>query len=169
MNGPAQILWIPGPLPGQNEMLNAHGFGGGGRGNRYAKVKKKWTDDIALLARVRKLRPLDCCRLRFIWHERHRQRNPDNIAAGKKLVIDGLVKARVLSNDGWYQVAAFSDEWIVSSSAGVLVVIEPEVRNRSLTISRFAQDAMKAYLGGHGAHQSRVAQEDEGEGPDHGG
>lgn len=125
MTGLAQVLFVPGPLHGQNEMLNAHGFGGGGAGNGYAKAKKKWTDDIALLAKVNRLRPVPRVHLRFIWREKHRRRNPDNVAAGKKLVIDGLVKAGILANDGWDEIASFTDEWHVGSPAGVTVVIEP--------------------------------------------
>lgn len=142
----AQVLFIPGPLPGMNEMLNAHGTGGGGKGNGYARAKKKWTNDIALLAKVHKLRPMERVRLRFVWHEKHRQRNPDNIAAGKKLVIDGLVVAKVLRNDGWDQIAGFVDDWRVGSPPGVLVIIEPVFVDSNVDRGGFARERAKGLL-----------------------
>ena len=33
----------------------------------------------------------------------------DNIASAKKFVIDGLVEADILADDGWRQVSGFSD------------------------------------------------------------
>lgn len=150
MTGLAQVFFVPGPLPGQNEMLTAHGYGGGGAGNSYAKAKKKWTDDIALLARVHKIRPVPRAHLRFIWHERHRRRNPDNIAAGKKLVIDGLVRAGVLKNDGWEEIVSFSDEWQVASPPGVTVVIEPAFADsRNVSNKGIAANTATAVPGGH--------------------
>lgn len=114
-----QELWVPGPLPGLNEIVAAaKGFGG--RGYGYAKLKREWTDVVALLAR--RLQPMTAAHLRFTWVEPRRQRNPDNIAAGKKFVIDGLVKAGVLPEDGWRQVLSFSDSWEVGSP-GVRVIL----------------------------------------------
>jgi hypothetical protein len=118
-----QELWIPGPLPGQNEMIElAKGATGGGY--RYAQVKKQWTGSIALLAKVAKLKPVERAKFRFEWCERNKARNPDNIAAGKKMVLDGLVTARILKNDGWEQVAGWEDVFLVSAAPGVRVVIE---------------------------------------------
>jgi hypothetical protein len=151
----SQAFFVPGPLPGQNEMLNAHGQGGGGAGNGYAQAKKKWTNDIALLAKVHKIRPVERAHLRFVWHEKHRRRNPDNIAAGKKLVIDGLVKAGVLRNDGWDEVASFTDEWHVASPAGVTVFIESAVIDRANVVKNgIAANTAIAVPSGHAKDHS---------------
>ena len=117
-----------------NEMLDAHGYGGGQAGNAYAKAKKKWTNDIALLAKVAKIQPVGRAHFRFIWHERNRQRNPDNISAGKKMILDGLVTARVLVNDGWQQIAGWIDEFCVSRTPGVMVWIEPVHQAASMSV-----------------------------------
>ena len=123
-----QVLWIPGRLPGLNELLDAHGAGAGGRGNHYARIKKKWTADVALLARVAKLQPVRRAWLRFEWRETNRRRNTDNFAAGgRKIILDGLVKARVLVNDGWDEIAGFEDVWLVAAPPGVIVTIESVV------------------------------------------
>lgn len=166
----AQTLWVPGPLPGQNEMLSDRG---GRAGNAYAKMKKKWTGDIALLARVAKLRPMERVKLRFVWHEKHRQRNPDNIAAAKKFVIDGLVWAKVLRNDGWDQIAAFTDDWLVAKPPGVLVLIEPVFIVRTVDNGPFVNDGGNRLPVPHGKRDNpegaRASPEDEEDGPYPGG
>jgi hypothetical protein len=120
-------LWIPGPLPGLNELLDA-AKGAGGRGMRYAKLKRGWTEAVWALANVARLRRFDGpVVLRFEWVERDRRRDPDNVAAGgRKLVLDGLVKAGVLAGDGWASVAGWSDAFSVEKRrAGVSVTISP--------------------------------------------
>jgi hypothetical protein len=58
--------------------------------------------------------------------EKNRRRDQDNIAAGKKLVIDGLVQAGVLAGDGWKYVRGFFDEFSVDPTRpGVMVTIVP--------------------------------------------
>lgn len=50
------------------------------------------------------------------WYERDRRRDKDNISSfGRKVIQDGLVKAGVLANDGWAQIAGFSDEFHVDA------------------------------------------------------
>lgn len=118
-----QELWIPGPLPGQNEMTAAaKGFAG--RGYGYAKMKRNWTDTIALLAKAAKLAPVARARFHFAWFEKTRRRDPDNFVAGKKFVLDGLVLAGVLPGDRWANVESCSDSWAVSAHPGVRVTIE---------------------------------------------
>ena len=120
---PPYRLWIPGPLPGENEIIAAaKGFGG--RGYGYAKIKKQWT--AAAQSAAAGVPPLTRARFTFIWHEVAKRRNPDNIAAGVKFVYDGLVAAGVLPNDGWNEIASWSNEFVVDKgSPGVEVVIDP--------------------------------------------
>jgi hypothetical protein len=119
------VLWIPGPLPSLNELIAA-AKGKGGRGYDYARLKRGWTDSIALLARAARLPRMERVFIRFTWRERDKRRNPDNVAAGgRKMVLDGLVTAGVLGNDGWGEVAGWSDAFEVSQGPGVLVTFEP--------------------------------------------
>lgn len=124
-----QRLWIPGPLPGLNQLISA-AKGAGGRGIAYARLKRRWTDTVILLARAAKLQPIDGpVRLMFLWVEASKRRDPDNVAAGgRKLILDGLVAAKVLPNDGWAQVESWSDTFAVSPKPGVSVslrAVEP--------------------------------------------
>lgn len=93
-------LTIPGRLPGLNDMIDT------ARGNRYAsaKQKKEYTELVAWCAKRARLPHFDRVDIVITWHEPHRQRDKDNIMAGQKFVLDGLVEAGVLENDGWKQI-----------------------------------------------------------------
>jgi hypothetical protein len=108
-------LWIPGPLPGLNELIDA-AKGSGGRGAGYARLKREWTEAVWAYAKQARL-PAFPRRvvLEFTWHERDRRRDPDNVAAGgRKLVLDGLVVAGVLKGDGWRYVQSWTDRFYVN-------------------------------------------------------
>jgi hypothetical protein len=117
-------LWVPGPLPGLNELIAA-AKGSGGRGMGYAKLKRQWTDTVFALARcarIHKPGPFErSVLLTFDWVEQDKRRDPDNVAAGgRKLILDGLVKAGVLSGDGWKHVRSWNDRWQTVAEVGGL-------------------------------------------------
>lgn len=119
-------LWVSGPLPGMNELVAA-AKGAGGRGYLYAVMKREWTDAVCMLAKAARLPKFTCVLMHFQWREKGRRRDPDNIAAGgRKLVLDGLVKAGVLPGDGWKHVASWTDSFITPPGGpyGVLVTLE---------------------------------------------
>ncbi len=114
-------LWVPGQLPGMNELIAA-AKGQGGRGYAYAKLKRQWTQTIVLLCKAARLPHLPCARLQFEWREKARHRDPDNVAAGgRKLILDGLVEAGVLPGDGWDYVLGWEDTFVVDKNPGVKV------------------------------------------------
>lgn len=124
-------LWVPGPLPGMNELIAA-AKGSGGRGAAYARIKDEWTTTVWAYAKAARL-PKFPGRvvLSFRWLERDRRRDPDNVAAGgRKLVLDGLVTAGVLRGDGWRFVQSWRDSFDVYTSVplargpGVEVTLE---------------------------------------------
>lgn len=118
-----KTLWIPGRLPGLNEIIDAS-KGAGGTGRKYAAIKRKLTNDIALLAKVAKLGQFRRLFIEFYWREKDRRRDPDNVAAGgRKFAIDGLVAAGVIRNDGWTEIAGWSDRFQVSDEPGVLLCL----------------------------------------------
>ena len=123
-----QSLWVPGKLPGLNELIAA-AKGAGGTGRAYSRLKRQWTDTIVLLARAAKLRPVGGpCYLRFVWCEENRRRDPDNVAAGgRKLILDSLVTAGVLAGDGWAHVHGWTDSFGAGGAVGVRVEIAPAV------------------------------------------
>ena len=114
-------VWIPGRLPGMNDTTAKQGRG---RGFAYAAEKRKWTNDIALLARAARVPHFTRVHIAYRWVEANHKRDPSNIAAGgRKVVEDGLVLAKVLDNDGWEQIAGFSDTFEVGTKPGVEVTI----------------------------------------------
>ena len=90
----------------------------------YSKSKADWTATVALCASERGVATFLGVRLTLMWVERNKRRDPDNIRAGAKFVLDGLVAAGILENDGWGQVKSISDEFTVGDEPGVWVTIE---------------------------------------------
>lgn len=91
-----QKLIIKGNLPGRNEAEDAartHWSAG-------AKLKKQYTELIAWECRIQKIKPYIMSVLITIkFFERDYRRDADNIIAGTKYILDGLVIAGVIKND----------------------------------------------------------------------
>lgn len=117
----AHQLWIPGPLPGLNELI-ASAKSRAGRWSAYGAVKGGWTETVKWLSlkgpRFKRVF------IEFEWREKNRRRDPDNITgAGHKLILDGLVKGGMLPNDGWDAIEGWTDRWTVDPRPGVLLTI----------------------------------------------
>jgi len=84
---------IPGRLPGLNEIIDAakDHFGA------YARMKDEHTTMVAWLAK--KLPRYKRVNITITWYEPNGKRDPDNIMAGQKFILDGLVMAGVIPND----------------------------------------------------------------------
>lgn len=66
--------------------------------------------------------------MQYTWYEPDRRRDMDNISSfGRKVIQDGLVKAGVLKNDGWKQIARFSDDFFVDAKNPRIEVLIEEV------------------------------------------
>ena len=105
---------LPFRLPGANEYTNAC------RRNRFAggKVKADYTQAVALY--FRGLPPVtEPVKVRFIWHERTRRRDKDNVAFGKKFILDGMQAAGFLPNDNNRWVVGFEDCFVYDGRDGV--------------------------------------------------
>jgi len=123
--GPVQRFFIPGPLPNLNKVL-ASAKGYGGRGIGYARLKRQWTQTVALHALASGIKRVARASFEFRWIEKDQRRDKDGIAAGgRKMLFDGLVLAKVLDNDGWKQIAGWVDVFQVGPKPGVEVKIIP--------------------------------------------
>ena len=71
------------------------------RSNIYksSSEKRKWTQDIAILSHC--LHPYGKSKvwLKFEWQVHNQNRDPDNIAAAAKFIMDGLVAAEIIADD----------------------------------------------------------------------
>jgi Holliday junction resolvase RusA-like endonuclease len=97
-------LIIPCELTDLNTYINAE------RTHRYraADIKKDMTQICTLYAK--NLQPItNKIILRITWYCKNQKKDPDNISFAKKFILDGLVKAGVLQNDGWGQIQGFED------------------------------------------------------------
>lgn len=63
--------------------------------------------------------PID---LHFKWYVPNRKKDKDNIAFGKKFILDGMLKAGLLENDGWKQIGNFRDSFYIDKEKPRVVV-----------------------------------------------
>ena len=115
-----QYFFVPGPLPGQNTFM--------GNGNRwtYGKAKKQWAVRIGLAIQQAKLQPMQRVQITWVWQECNTRRDPDNFTGiSKKFILDTLVSTGILPDDGWDEIAGWTDHWHVdASNPGVLVTLK---------------------------------------------
>ena len=94
---------------------------------RYANSCKQKTErDIKLFLRnlpeIKK--PV---KIRITWVEENRKRDPDNIAFAKKFILDALVKAGKLPNDGHRWIKGLEDKFEFAKEPEIIVeLIEVE-------------------------------------------
>lgn len=115
---------IPGRLPGLNDITDA------ARRNRYesAKLKKEYTELVAWCAKRARLPRFDRVDLVITWYEPNQKRDKDNIMAGQKFILDGLVEAGVLPNDGWKQIGDVTHRFRVDQTNPRIEVELLEIR-----------------------------------------
>jgi len=116
------IFKYNGRMSGLNEYTNANR---GSKGKFFGnQTKKFWTNEIAeLLHDAPKFK--NPVTIKFHWVEPNAKRDPDNFIFAKKFILDGMVKAGVIENDGHKNIIAFTDTWEVDkdSEGSVLVNI----------------------------------------------
>ncbi len=108
------------PLPTLNEMIRT------ARGNKYAAAaqKKKYTDIVATEIMVQTERPhFSAISLDITWIETKKKRDPDNVFAAAKFLMDGIVAAGIIDDDDRDHVASITNRVVVSDSRGVAVMV----------------------------------------------
>lgn len=118
----AWLIWIPGYFPSRNEAERA------ARGHKMAgaRVKKLYTEKVeacGLEWRPSGWKPIKRYGIRLVWHCVNGNRDPDNIAAAIKYVLDGLVRAGILADDRWSNVTAIEHRFLIAPKEGVQVFI----------------------------------------------
>ena len=105
---------VYGLLPNLNDYIKAE------RRNRFEAAAMKRKTQAAVLAAIhRSLRGAKITRpviLHYLWVERDRRRDKDNVAFAQKFVQDALVQAGVLRNDGWSNVEGFTHAFAVDKA-----------------------------------------------------
>ena len=113
---------IPGELPHLNEIIEKSKQ----HWAAYSKMKKKHTNAAAWIAKAN-LEPMEKVDLTFIWYCKNRRKDKDNIIVGQKFVIDGLVEAGIIENDGWKQIGTLLHQFRVDKENPRVEVIIEEV------------------------------------------
>src|SRR3990167_10543739 len=97
---------IPGELVSLNEYINAD------RTNRYkaALIKKAETHRVASEIRAAKVPKITKPMVKMIctWYTKDKKKDADNVAgSGLKLILDGMVMAKILPNDSSAYTGSF--------------------------------------------------------------
>ena len=111
-------LILLGKLPSLNEHDKAN------RANRYvgASMKKTYTDGVFWDCRAQKLEAiLRPVAIVCTWYRTNKRSDPDNICFAKKYILDGLVKAGILMDDGWDEIKRFEDHFRIGKEDKVIV------------------------------------------------
>ena len=114
-------ITIPGELPDLNtiiEVAKQH------YGN-YSRMKRVNTETVTWVAK--KLPVMTRIRLTCRWYCKDRKKDKDNISVGIKFILDGLVEAGIIANDGWKQVDSFGHEFYVDKQKPRVEVIIEEM------------------------------------------
>lgn len=111
---------VPGELPGLNEIVEAAKCGW----HSYSQMKKVNTEAVAYCALGKK--SVEVSNILVIWHCKNKRKDKDNIAAGMKFILDGLVMARVLPNDTWKYVKMISHEFRIDRKNPRIEIIVEE-------------------------------------------
>lgn len=105
-------LWIPGPLPGLNDLIDARMVQGGAgrhgkRWNAYSDLKAKWEMRIYTYVTQQRFPRLDgAFYYAYVIREPNKRRDPSNVIAGAvKIIEDGLKGTLKRAQDGWKHVA----------------------------------------------------------------
>ena len=103
-------LTIPGRLPGLNQYTDAC------RTSAYkgAALKKKGEKAVLKYIHMQAI-PIDFkppVEIDFVWYEKDRRRDPDNIAGfGHKVILDALVKSGIIKDDSQRYIRRITDAY----------------------------------------------------------
>ena len=109
---------IPVGLPGLNEQIRAASVIYSKKGTKirtgYTEMEEKYTRMIAIQLQAQRCaldKPYDRIKVAFEWFEPNKRRDPDNIRAAAKFIMDALVWTGIIKNDNLTHVRGLSDEY----------------------------------------------------------
>jgi len=113
------MIYVPGKFPGMNEIVKVSKIHFGA----YSGMKKKYTliFSLALSGFKPRSEPVD---IGIKWIYKEKRRDPDNIMAGQKFILDGLVNNGVLKNDTLSDINSLNHSFARGDEDGVEITIE---------------------------------------------
>lgn len=120
-------LTIPTRLDNLNDYINAC------RSNRHygAEIKKSNQEvcEAEIFRQLRHIRITAPVYIEYLWVEKNRARDLDNISSfGRKVIQDALVACKVLEGDGWKHIVGFSDSFQIDREHPRIEVLIREVQ-----------------------------------------
>ncbi len=103
---------IPGELPDLNTIIE-ESKRGRGKWQPYNEIKQANTNKVAWIAKSKIKKKLEKINLEITWICKNKRKDKDNIMAGTKFILDGLVVAGIIENDGWKQIGDISHKFKV--------------------------------------------------------
>lgn len=100
MSKKTDTIIIPGELPDLNQIIAETK----GHWGNYSTLKKTNTQIVAYCAKQATKRRYKKIDLDITWYCKDKRKDKDNIMAGTKFILDGLVMAGIIQNDGWAHV-----------------------------------------------------------------
>lgn len=117
---------IPGELPDLNTII-AVSKKGRGKYQPYNEIKREYTTMISWIAKSKIKKKLSKIDLEINWICKDKRKDKDNIQAGTKFILDGLVVAGIIENDGWKQIGDITHKFKVDKHNPRVEVIIKEV------------------------------------------
>ncbi len=120
----SHLLIIPGRLPGLNDIVKADRTNArvGARLKRETETAIGWAIKAARLPAIEGRVDLVCT-----WHEPTARRDPDNITAGLKYILDALTDTAVLAGDGYRHIGSITHHFVIDrENPRVEVLLTPE-------------------------------------------
>lgn len=125
MSKKTDTIVIPGELPDLNQIIAESKNHWGS----YSSLKKTNTQLVAFCtkqATKQKYKKID---LEITWYCKDRRKDKDNImAGGLKMILDGLVVAGVIQNDGWAHIGSINNHFEVDKNNPRVEIKITEVR-----------------------------------------
>jgi len=114
-----QVFTIQGELPDFNSIIEASKQ----HWAQYYAFKQQYTTLVWLCARAA-LKPFQEFPIDFSihWYCKNKRKDKDNISAGKKFILDGLIKAGIIPSDSWRHVGDFEDRFYLDRANPRIVV-----------------------------------------------
>lgn len=87
--------------------------------------KKKYTNLVASECIIQGLEPIkDQVDIFIKWTCKDKRRDKDNIMAGQKFILDGLVEAGILKNDGWSEIGELNNKFEIGKPEKITITLE---------------------------------------------
>jgi Holliday junction resolvase RusA-like endonuclease len=113
-------IWFPGAWPDLNWYINVER----GSAQAAARIKASYTAAAEMIAQAYSVgRVKTPCTVTCTWHLNNRRKDPDNVAFAIKFLLDGLVRAGVLPNDGQKDIRRIVHEFVHDDCDGVSVAL----------------------------------------------